>query len=340
MILIGHDMGLMAQFVDRLGVMYAGKLVEVGADRRRSSREPLHPYTAAADRQPAVARAEGRPCRASPACRRRCSTCRPAARSIRAARMAFERCRGRASRRCCERATARAGSPATCRRDGRADDRAARGATTSPRRFGGGLLDKRRARSRCDDFSLAIDAEPPSITAVVGESGSGKTTLARLLLGLADADQRRGALPGHGSAQALRRRERRAVPARRPGDLPGPVRGLQPVLQSRSRAGRRRSASSAWPTTRRRGASADRGGAARRSACGPRRRSAAIPHQLQRRPAPARSWSRARCCCSRADHRRRAGLDGRRLAARDDPGEPAQAEPTSSASRSSTSRTT
>ncbi len=28
-ILVGHDMGLMAQFVDRLGIMYAGRLVEV-----------------------------------------------------------------------------------------------------------------------------------------------------------------------------------------------------------------------------------------------------------------------------------------------------------------------
>ena len=34
-ILIGHDMGLMAQFVDRLGVMYAGKL---GRGLRRSRR--------------------------------------------------------------------------------------------------------------------------------------------------------------------------------------------------------------------------------------------------------------------------------------------------------------
>jgi len=43
-ILIGHDMGLMAQFVDRLGVMYAGKLVEI-APTRELFREPLHPYT-------------------------------------------------------------------------------------------------------------------------------------------------------------------------------------------------------------------------------------------------------------------------------------------------------
>lgn len=43
-ILIGHDMGLMAQFVHRLGVMYAGKLVEVGPVVDVFD-EPLHPYT-------------------------------------------------------------------------------------------------------------------------------------------------------------------------------------------------------------------------------------------------------------------------------------------------------
>ena len=49
--------------------------------------------------------------------------------------------------------------------------------------FGGGMFDKTRTVA-LDTFSLAIEQEPPSITAVVGESGSGKTTLARLLLGL------------------------------------------------------------------------------------------------------------------------------------------------------------
>jgi len=43
-ILIGHDMGLMAQFVDRLGVMYGGKLVEEG-QTRETFRTPRHPYT-------------------------------------------------------------------------------------------------------------------------------------------------------------------------------------------------------------------------------------------------------------------------------------------------------
>jgi len=44
--LVGHDMGLMAQFVDRLGVMYAGRLVEV-APIAEIIVGPRHPYTRA-----------------------------------------------------------------------------------------------------------------------------------------------------------------------------------------------------------------------------------------------------------------------------------------------------
>ena len=43
-ILIGHDMGLMAQFVDRLAVMYAGSMMEV-AHKEGAFRDPMHPYT-------------------------------------------------------------------------------------------------------------------------------------------------------------------------------------------------------------------------------------------------------------------------------------------------------
>ena len=45
-ILIGHDMGLMAQFVDRLAVMYAGRLVEI-APISEIITGPRHPYTRA-----------------------------------------------------------------------------------------------------------------------------------------------------------------------------------------------------------------------------------------------------------------------------------------------------
>jgi len=44
LIIIGHDMGLMAQSVDRLAVMYAGRLVDE-APIRDFFRTPLHPYS-------------------------------------------------------------------------------------------------------------------------------------------------------------------------------------------------------------------------------------------------------------------------------------------------------
>lgn len=43
-VLIGHDMGLIAQFADTVGVMYAGKLVEIGPVRQMIE-APRHPYT-------------------------------------------------------------------------------------------------------------------------------------------------------------------------------------------------------------------------------------------------------------------------------------------------------
>ena len=45
-ILIGHDMGLMAQFVDRVAVMYAGRLVELSTVREMFT-APNHPYAKA-----------------------------------------------------------------------------------------------------------------------------------------------------------------------------------------------------------------------------------------------------------------------------------------------------
>jgi len=45
-ILIGHDMGLMAQFVDKVAVMYAGRLAEVSTVRNMFT-NPGHPYAQA-----------------------------------------------------------------------------------------------------------------------------------------------------------------------------------------------------------------------------------------------------------------------------------------------------
>lgn len=44
MIIIGHDMGLLAQLVDRMAVMYAGKIVEI-APVDNIYKKPQHPYT-------------------------------------------------------------------------------------------------------------------------------------------------------------------------------------------------------------------------------------------------------------------------------------------------------
>ncbi len=46
MLLIGHDMGLMAQSVDVLAVMYAGHMMEMGGVKEMFA-DPLHPYTIA-----------------------------------------------------------------------------------------------------------------------------------------------------------------------------------------------------------------------------------------------------------------------------------------------------
>jgi peptide/nickel transport system ATP-binding protein len=45
-ILIGHDMGLMAQFVDKVAVMYAGRLMELSPVREMFT-DPKHPYAQA-----------------------------------------------------------------------------------------------------------------------------------------------------------------------------------------------------------------------------------------------------------------------------------------------------
>ena len=45
-ILIGHDMGLMAQFVDKVAVLYAGRLMEVSSVRLMFT-DPKHPYARA-----------------------------------------------------------------------------------------------------------------------------------------------------------------------------------------------------------------------------------------------------------------------------------------------------
>ena len=48
--LITHDLGVVAEIADRVVVMYAGRIVEEADGRRTSSTRPLHPYTEGAAR--------------------------------------------------------------------------------------------------------------------------------------------------------------------------------------------------------------------------------------------------------------------------------------------------
>ena len=66
-LLVGHDMGLVAQFADTIGVMYAGKLVEVGSVPD-VFKDPKHPYTKLSDRKLAFLRHKSWICWAYPEC--------------------------------------------------------------------------------------------------------------------------------------------------------------------------------------------------------------------------------------------------------------------------------
>ena len=84
---------------------------------------------------------------------------------------------------------------------------------------GGGGPFKQRTVVALKDFTLAIEAETPGITAIVGESGSGKTTMARIALGL-DEPTTGEVLYGGKQLRKLSRAERREF-----------RRGVQAILQ-------------------------------------------------------------------------------------------------------------
>ena len=177
-LLVGHDIALMAQFTDRVGVMYAGRLVGDGAgegavQRASSSIHPT-PY-----RQSARFRAEGgvqghtRPYTKPP---------QPSWR-VRF-QPSVSSCDGSLSS---GDARAQRGRPwpmgimlPTLDRD---EPPLLEARKLTKVYSGGGLSRRKRKTVALEDFSLAIGGDRPVFIGVAGESGSGKTTLVRLLLG-------------------------------------------------------------------------------------------------------------------------------------------------------------
>jgi len=193
LMLITHDLGVVAQMAQQVAVMYAGEIVETGP-REAFLGAPQHPYSqklfaalpSAARRAGALAGIPGR----VPPLTGAFSGCRFAERC----ELAFERCRREAPRML----ALPAGQHARChlREEGPAAPRAERGAgRRSPAADAGDspvLIEvadlkvhfpiRRGLLRRVDGVSLEI--REGRTLALVGESGSGKTTAGKAILQL------------------------------------------------------------------------------------------------------------------------------------------------------------
>jgi peptide/nickel transport system ATP-binding protein len=232
-LLISHDAGVIAQFCDRVGVMYAGQLVEIGSVRR-IFRAPRHPYSLALIRsipelsgpRHMLASIPGSPpdlheppqaCRFAARCPSAQSVCREQDPPIIAVGPGeWSRCHFALDRDALDRVAAGAvpggmqlretqvGSDALVRATGLTRHFDARGRTGSGRG-----PDRVRAVSGLD-----IEIRRGEILGLVGESGCGKTTTGMMLTLLERPDAGRIEFDGQDvtalKGEALRAHRRRA----------------------------------------------------------------------------------------------------------------------------------
>ena len=238
---ISHNLDVIARMCDRVGVLYAGRLVEEGPvdARLRRPAPPLHRRPAAL--HPARRRAQGPRAgstRSPASCPRSAPSCPRASSSIGA--RSPRTSAARRSRRCTTRRRARSAAATSGEQahDAAARDVRGAGADRASTQDAAPVVRAEHLRKTFKQDGheihavqdIALTLRPGETLGLVGESGSGKTTLARLLLGLTEPDE--------GSVVELDGHAARGPDP--PSATPDEVRALQIVFQNPDSALNRR----------------------------------------------------------------------------------------------------
>ena len=185
MLFVTHDMAVHANLADRLGIMYAGRLVEEGARPPSIFRTPLHPYTA--HLIASLPRIGDAAPKAGP--RRRAAQSRRSAAGLPLPSALPAGHGDLPPRDAADGLSCADGHRVACfavpRGAARHERAAARGRRTSAKIYRrGGLFSRRRDPRRRRRQLHASTRTSPEIFTIIGESGSGKTTLARMILNI------------------------------------------------------------------------------------------------------------------------------------------------------------
>jgi peptide/nickel transport system ATP-binding protein len=200
-VIITHNLGIVARYADRVNVMYAARLAESGTAERVFSR-PLHPYSrglltavprldrgrsaklATIDGAPPNLLSPPRGCRFHPRCRFAISVCQEDPPFIAAEAGHFVACHRVDEIEALDPASLRPAAPAKASANGGGEAILDIKGTSKFFPIRAGLLRRPRLIRAVNDVTL--DIKRGETLGLVGESGCGKSTLGRLVLRLDD----------------------------------------------------------------------------------------------------------------------------------------------------------